>query len=299
MTPAVCGRGIGLEDLIVSGTGMSAIRGSVGNMDDSGYVPAGTTQIHYDVAGNGKAVVFLHAAVADSRMWRGQMGLDGYRTIAFDQRGFGQTAWVPGPYANRNDALAVLDHLGVESAVVVGCSNGGEAALQLAVVAPDRVSGLVLVGAAARGWEPDAGWEDDPMWNETVAAFKAGDFDTVVDIEAQVWLAGPRRSLDDIDPDLVALFRDMDRRPQSTESERNEYVETLEPPTNHQLGQIEAATLVVVGEHDLNNLLESAHYLAGLLSDRAAVIIDKAAHLPSLEQPKAFNEVLSTFLQAI
>jgi pimeloyl-ACP methyl ester carboxylesterase len=45
--------------------------------------------------------------------------------------------------------------------------------------------------------------------------------------------------------------------------------------------------------------LESAHYLAGLLSDRAAVIIDKAAHLPSLEQPKAFNEVLSTFLQAI
>jgi len=55
-------------------------------MDDSGYVPAGTTQIHYDAAGNGKAVVFLHAAVADSRMWRGQMGLDGYRTIAFDQR---------------------------------------------------------------------------------------------------------------------------------------------------------------------------------------------------------------------
>ncbi len=69
--------------------------------------------IYYQTEGDGPAVLFIHAGVADSRMWQAQMGLPGLQTIAFDQRGFGQTAWAPEPYANREDALAVLDHLDI------------------------------------------------------------------------------------------------------------------------------------------------------------------------------------------
>jgi 3-oxoadipate enol-lactonase len=268
-------------------------------MTETGFIPLGTTELFYQSKGVGPAVLLLHAGVADSRMWRDQMGLDGHRTIAFDQRGFGRTAWVPGPYANRYDALTVLDHLGVEQAVVVGCSNGGEAALQLAIIAPDRVSGLVLVGAVARGWEPEGGWKDDPMWEEAVAAFKAGDFDRVVNVDAQMWLAGPGRSLDDIDPELVALFREMDQLPATTESEREEHVQTLEPPTNEQLDNIEAPTLMVVGEYDFPDVLESAHFLADRMSDRPATVLEDTAHLPSLERPDRFNLVLSGFIHSV
>lgn len=262
----------------------------------TGYVEHGASKISYTTAGKGPAVLFIHAGVADSRMWRDQVGLDGYRTIAFDQRGFGETKWTPEPYANRSDALAVLDYLEVDQATVVGCSNGGEAAMQLAIVAPERVSGLVLVGTAARGWEPDGGWVEDPLWQETVAAFKAGDFDKVVEIDAHTWLAGPSRSLKDVDPDLLALFTEMDRAPTATESERDEYVVPLEPPTNQQLHRIDTAVLVIVGEHDLPNLIESAHYLAGQLSEEPAVVMENTAHLPSLERPEEFNKVLSGFL---
>ncbi|MBW3666455.1 MAG: alpha/beta hydrolase [Actinobacteria bacterium] len=265
-------------------------------MTRTGFAPAGTASLSYWANGDGPAALFLHAGVADSRMWRAQIGLQGFHTIAFDQRGFGKTKWLPEPYANRTDALAVLDHLGVEQAAVVGCSNGGEAAMQLAIVAPERVSALVLVGTAARGWEPEGGWEEDPLWEETVAAFKAGEFDKVVDFEAHTWLAGPGRSLDDMDPELVGLFREMDRGPQENESERDQHVQTLEPPTNEQLDQIEAPTLVIVGEHDFPDLIESAHYLAGRLSDRPAVILEDTAHLPSLERPERFNQVLTGFL---
>jgi pimeloyl-ACP methyl ester carboxylesterase len=268
-------------------------------MTETGLVPVGETRIFYQTAGQGPSVLFIHAGVADSRMWRDQMGIDGHHTIAFDQRGFGKTEWVPGPYANRNDALAVLDHLEVDRAVVVGCSNGAEAALQTAIIAPDRVSGLFLVGAAARGWEPDDGWGEEPFWDQIVAAYEAGDISRVVDYEARLWLAGPGRSLDDLDPEVVELFKEMDSIPQASERERNSQVQTLEPPTNEQLDSITAATRVVVGEHDLPTLVESAHYLARRLGGRHPVILDDTAHLPSLEKPAEFNSVLAEFLAIV
>jgi pimeloyl-ACP methyl ester carboxylesterase len=268
-------------------------------MIETGFVPLGDTRIHYQAAGEGPALLFLHAGIADSRMWRDQMRLEGHRTIVFDQRGFGRTDWVPGPYANRTDALAVLDHLGVDQAVVVGCSNGAEAALQMAITAPERVSGLVLVGAAARGWEPEGGWPEEPFWDEIVAALEAGDIEAVVDFETRLWLAGPTRSLEDIDVELVALCKEMDTIPQDSERERNGHVQTLEPPTNDQLDHIEAATLVMVGEHDLGVLLESAQYLARRLGGASPIVLEGTAHLPSLDQPEEFNRILRQFLATL
>jgi len=265
----------------------------------SDFVTVDSCDIYFETAGEGPAVLFIHAGVADSRMWRDQMGLPGHRTITFDQRGFGQTQWVPGPYSNRGDALAMLDHLDVDAAVVVGCSNGGEAAMQLALVAPDRVVGLVLVGTAPRGWEPDGGWAEDPLSDQAVAASKTGDVDRVVDLDAQMWLAGPGRALEDVDTGLVDLFRAMDRVPAATESEREPYVQTLEPPTNEQLDAIAQPTLAIVGEHDYPDLVIAASYLAQRLSDREAVVLNHTAHLPSLEVPDAFNTTLTGFLTSI
>lgn len=266
---------------------------------DSGYVRNGSSDIYFESHGSGAAILFIHAGVADSRMWRDQLHLHGHRSIVFDQRGFGKTVWKTGDYSNREDAVAVLDHLEIRSAVLVGCSNGGEAAMQVALIAPDRVSGLVVVGSAPRGWEPEGGWNDDPLWDEAIAAFDAGNMDAVVDLDARIWLAGPGRSLDDIDVELIDLFRDMDRTPTETESERDGYVQTLEPPTNQRLDEIVAPTLVVVGDQDQPDLITAAHYLAERLSDREAVIIENAAHLPSLEQPETFNAALRTFLTSI
>jgi pimeloyl-ACP methyl ester carboxylesterase len=268
-------------------------------MTAHGFVPSSKTSIYYHCEGEGPAVLFIHAGVADARMWESQMDLAGFRTIAFDQRGFGHTEWVAEPYSNRNDALAVLDHLEIDHAVVVGCSNGAEATMQMALVAPSRVSAMVLIGAAPRGWEPEGGWQEEPYWDDLVAAFKAGDYEKVTDYEARLWLAGPGRSLDQIDPSLVSLFKEMDLIPQSTESERNDHVETLEPPTNDQLDRIAAPTLVIVGEHDTPDLQEAARYLAGRLSDRPAVVLEDTAHLPSMDQPMALKTVLEGFLASL
>jgi 3-oxoadipate enol-lactonase len=255
--------------------------------------------IHYQTEGDGPAVLFIHAGVADSRMWQAQMSLPGLQTIAFDQRGFGQTAWTPEPYANCEDALAVLDHLDIGRPVVVGCSNGAEAAMQLALIAPSRVRALVLIGAAPRGWEPEGGWRAEPFEDEIASAFDRGAFAEVVRQEAQLWLAGPTRSLDDVDAGIVALFEEMHLIPQATEREREDHVQTLNPPTNERLDRIDAPSLEIVGEHDLPDLRLAAEYLAARLSEQAAVVLRNTAHLPSMDQPGALNRAINGFIASL
>jgi pimeloyl-ACP methyl ester carboxylesterase len=231
-------------------------------------------------------------------MWRDQMDLAGFRCVVFDQRGFGQTPWASGSYADWRDALEVLDHLQIESAVVVGCSLGGGIAMHLALSVPERVDGMVLIGAATRGWEPKDGWTEIPEVDEAEAASAAGDVERVLELEAAIWLAGLGRSLDDIDPSLVKLFIEMDRIPAVTEVERNRHVESFDPPTNERLDDINAPTLIMVGAYDLAEMLESARYLAVRLSDQPAIVVEDAAHLPSLEQPDRVNKALLAFLNS-
>lgn len=268
---------------------------------ESGYVSSGSAQIYYETHGEGRPVVFLHAGIADTRMWRSQLDelADAYQVVAFDQRGFGKTQWIPETYADRRDALAVMDHLEIDSAVIVGCSLGGGVALHIALGWPDRIDGLVLIGAAARGWEPVDGWPESALWDQVEEASEAGDFERVLELDAQIWVVGHGRTIEDVDRGVIDLVMEMDRLPIQTEDERGEYAEPFEPPTNERLDDIEVPTLIVVGAHDQPDMIESAEYLADRISDRSHVVIDNAAHLPSLEQPEAFNAALREFLDKI
>ena len=255
-------------------------------------------QLHVESSGEGQALLFIHAGVADSRMWAGQMEefSSTHRVISFDQRGYGHSPWEPGPFSVRQDALTVLDEAGVRSAVLVGCSMGGGTALQLAISHPEYVDGLVLVGAFPGGWVPEDGWEENPLEEEAEAASAEGNFDRVVEIDLQMWLVGYGRTADAVPETLKELFIEMDRVPVPTAAERWEHLEPFGKQINDHLDAIDIPTLVIVGEHDEKLLIDAAHYLAGRLSDQPAAIVSNAAHLPSLEQPEAFNQLLRDFL---
>ncbi len=118
-------------------------------------------------------------------------------------------------------------------------------------------------------------------------------------MDAQIWVVGHGRTIEDVDREVIDLVMEMDRLPIQTEEERGEFAEPFEPPTNERLDDIEVPTLIVVGAHDQPDMIESAEYLAARISDRSHVVIENAAHLPSLEQPEAFNITLREFLNKI
>jgi len=111
-------------------------------------------KLHYTDEGAGDAIVFLHGFMMDGRMFDAQIAAleDTYRCITFDARALGRTEWDGEAftlYDTVSDCFALMDHLGVESAVLAGMSQGGYAALRAALTSPERVRALVLMSTSA------------------------------------------------------------------------------------------------------------------------------------------------------
>ena len=264
-------------------------------MNATGFAPAGKAQIYFESVGEGKPVVFTHAGVADSRMWDPQFkeAPEGFQFVRLDLRGFGNTKIPNEQYTDCEDTLAVMDHLGIERAVIVGCSVGAEVALDLATFAPYRLSGMTLIGGDAPGFDPSSDYRA-PQWPEAVQAFEAGDFKKAAELEAEVWLVGRGRERSDVDSSLFDMFVEMDVGALKTEAKRDQ---RRRAPQLEALPHIDMPTLIVVGEHDTPQLVEASEHLEKTIERSNRVIIEDAAHLPSFEQPEAFNEAFFAFLQ--
>lgn len=272
---------------------MRVLGNSATLMQLNDVIEARDSKIYYDTTGTGPSVLFIHAGVADSRMWNAQCDMiDDHRLVRFDMRGFGRSVLGSQPFTHRDDALAVLDRLEIETAVVVGCSIGANIALQLADEAAERVSGLVLVGADAPGFESGIDYES-PEWPEAIRAFKAGDMRRTAELEAEVWLAGIGRSCSDLDQATVNLFIDMDLIALRNETRRDE-LEVGRPL--ERLPDIGVPSLVIAGERDLPQIVAAAHHLATSISDRPPLVMADTAHLPSMDRPREFSDVILGFL---
>ena len=111
--------------------------------------------VEHEVVGEGPAVVLIHSDVADSQLWRGQVEAlaPSHLVVTYDRPGFGRTPLPPGPFSQVADLERLLDRLRLERVSLVGCSGGGNVALDFALTHPERVDRLVLVAAGLAGWE--------------------------------------------------------------------------------------------------------------------------------------------------
>lgn len=139
----------------------------------------GGVDLHYQRFGEGAEVVLLHGLTANLAFWHPAIvsGMAGERAVTLlDLRGHGRSSAPPSGYTTRGfaeDALALLDHLGIASAHVIGHSWGGAVALHAAVLAPERVASLVLADARVRDLQPAqgfVGWEEWPRIDERLRA---------------------------------------------------------------------------------------------------------------------------------
>ena len=122
--------------------------------------------------GVGPPIVLVHAAIVDLDAWDlvvPPLLRAGYRVIRYDMRGYGRSSPASGPLCRRDDLDLVLNALEVTRAHLVGCSNGGQICLDLALEQPQRVASLTLVGATPSGFEPSMAspaaevvWESAP-----------------------------------------------------------------------------------------------------------------------------------------
>jgi 3-oxoadipate enol-lactonase len=261
----------------------------------AGYTEIDGDGLYYEVDGAGDPLVFVHAGVADSRMWEPQFALFArhFRVLRYDLRGFGRSPVPDGSFATWRDLAAVLDRAGIQEAHIVGASFGGAVAIDFALMMKDRVRSLVLAAPAVSGH----------AWSEAVrkfgaeedAALEAGDLDRAVELNLRMWVDGPGRTPDQVDPTLRIRVGEMQRR--AFEASMGEGVsEKLSPPAIERLGEISVPVLVVVGDGDVSDIDIIARTLEQQVRGARRVVLPGAAHLVSLELADKFNELALNFL---
>ena len=250
-------------------------------------------------AGSGSPVVLLHEGIADSRMWAPQWELYSkrFRVVRYDMRGFGQSPPAVGTYSLSGDLVALLDGLELGPAAVIGMSIGGAVAMEATIARPDLVSKLVLVAPGLRGFEMND--ETKAGWAEEEAALERGDDDEAVEISLRMWVDGPSRSPDQVDPELRRTIGVMQRRAIDvwrTAAEEGEHRPLVED-WGERFGEISVPTLILVGELDRPEMREIAERLEAGIPHARRETIAGTAHVPNMERPQEFDRLVLEFLE--
>lgn len=247
-----------------------------------------TTIYYEDTGGDGAPVLFSHGILMDHEMFAPQVAAlrEEFRCISWDQRGHGATetegSW--SYWDSAHDALALLDHLGIEHAFLTGMSQGGFLSLRAALTAQERVDGLALIDTQAGPEDPGvvpaynaflAAWTAEPTHDlaETVAGIILGPADHEPWIAK--WLARPPEAM---------------REPYATLTSREDIHDRLE--------EITCPALVIHGEADPAIGMDKAEALCGGLPRCEGVVrIPDAGHAANLSHPGVVNEALRDFFR--
>jgi 3-oxoadipate enol-lactonase len=253
--------------------------------------------VWHDISGEGPPVVLLHAGVSDSRLWEPQLDsfAQSHTVLRVDLPGFGNSPLETNPVSFRGAVRDAMDAEGIDRAALVGVSLGGNTALELALESPERVSALVLVGAGL----PDHDWSEEvtSFFAAEEEALDRGDIDAAVDANLRTWLAGPRRSLEDIDPAQRELISEMQKQAfRQQKGQEDVRMLRLDPPESERLAEVKVPTLVVTGDEDIADIHRIADRLAAGIPGAERATIAAAAHLPSLERPEEFDRIVLGFL---
>lgn len=262
------------------------------------FAPVNGARLAYQMAGQGRPLVLIHAGIADSRMWDEHFEEFSrhFRVIRYDIRGFGQSVMPAGTYADHDDLFGLLTALSIAKASILGVSFGAKIALDFALDHPDMMEALVLTSPALGGRTPSAlsQQQDD----EIDAVYETGDLAGAVELELRRWVDGPNRTPGIVDQAVREKVREMDSYNFDLAGEEG-VQQPLDPPAAGRLGEIRTPTLVIVGDGDVPDTLENAETLSAGIEGAQKKVIHNTAHMLSMEKPQEFNRLVVNFLNAL
>jgi 3-oxoadipate enol-lactonase len=265
----------------------------------SGFVEIESGRAYYESAGEGPAVVLIHAGIAHSGMWDDQFHTfaEHFRTIRYDLRGLGKTESPSGAFSFRQDLRDLLTALGVERAAVVGLSMGGQFAVDFALEHPEMVTALIPVAAGLSGHTGSQSEVEAELESQIKAAWEQKDLALLNELELRMWVDGPGQRSDRVPSILRERVRDMNAvalaHTEDITSRR------LDPPAVGRLGEIQVPTLVMVGDLDETVVRAACAVLAKGIAGAAQVVFPGVAHMVNMERPERFNRVVIEFLRQL
>lgn len=249
--------------------------------------------IHYREEGppGGLPLVFVNSLGTDFRLWDGVCErLNGrFRLIRYDKRGHGLSAAPPPPYQMTDhvkDLAALLDHLGVKRAVIIGVSVGGMIAQGLYGYQPERIAGLILSNTAHK-----IGTEE--LWNDRIAAVETDGLAAIADNVLERWFSPQYRAAETAS---LTVYRHM-----LTRTPAAGYVGTCAALRDADYTEIASAIAVpahlVAGSTDgatPPDLVRSTH---DLIAGSSYTLVEGVGHLPMIERPGEMAALINGFIK--
>jgi pimeloyl-ACP methyl ester carboxylesterase len=253
-------------------------------------------QLAFDDIGSGHdALLLIHGHPFDRTMWQPQLAPIaslGWRLVVPDLRGYGAS---PGGGEKTTldvfarDLLMLLDHLGIDQAVVAGLSMGGQIAMEICRLAPARVRGLVLAATFPQA-ETEPGKRHRIATAERLLAEGMAGYAT--EMLPRMLAAGSIQSAPEMAQHVARMMRHAPAAGAAAalrgRAERPDYCAVLE--------RFERPALIVVGDQDAFTTRQDADRMHTLLKDSELAWLPGVGHMPNLERPDAFNIALSELL---
>ncbi|MDP1574078.1 MAG: alpha/beta hydrolase [Coxiellaceae bacterium] len=252
--------------------------------------------LYYEQHGKGPDLVLIGGLTSDHQVWKSTLRLLSahFRVLIFDNRGAGQTSAPDYPYTMEmmaNDTLALMNALNISKAAILGHSMGGGIAMQIALLAPLRVEKLII--ACSRGKISAVSSMIFSM-REKLQALGIGN-----DLLAE-YVMPFLFSEDFLKINLnVSGFSQWTLRnphPQSAIGFKHQLNASRSKDFTNELEKIVAPTLVIAGTEDMIATLTQTENLAKSLKNGTLATIKNCAHMPHVEYPREFSQIVLQFL---
>jgi 3-oxoadipate enol-lactonase len=250
------------------------------------------SKIYYEECGTGpEAVVLIHDGIAHSAVWDGVWPAfcKQFHTIRYDRRGYGRSPMTTQPYFETDDLQALLHHLQIKRAMLVGSSHGGALAINFTLEHPALVEQLVLVGAVVDGYGFSDHFLTRTMKNE--APMQKSDVPGLITNwtnDKYVLAADHAEAKKKLSEILTASPQDLTHDDMARPTR----------PAVARLGEIRVPTLILVGDQDIPDVHAHAGVIENGIPNSRRVVVEDAGHLMYLEKPDEFSRLVITFLQA-
>jgi 3-oxoadipate enol-lactonase len=271
------------------------------------YLTVAGARLRYRDEGSGAAVLLLHGWTLDLEMWNALAGAlrATLRVIRLDRRGFGLSSGRPALEHDIADLDALWRHLGLERAALVGMSQGARAVMGFAAITERNISCLVLDGppdmardAREARFDDVAADDDLPLAHYSALVRTRG-----IDAFRRAWATHPLMRLHTGDRNARALLQAIigrypgnDLRQGAVDASAQTGVRAAAPAATVRPESIEVPVLLITGEHDLALRIRAADLLARRLSGAERAVVAAAGHLPNLDNPVAYNNLVREFL---
>ncbi len=246
-----------------------------------------------DSGGDGPPVIFSHGFLMDREMFAPQFTdlADTYRIITWDERGFGETEFDGEPFTywdSARDLFGLLDHLGIERAVLGGMSQGGYLSLRAALLHPDRVRALILIDTQAPPESPEKVAEYRMMVDTWVQNGYVEDLASVV---AGLIIADP-----ELEPEWKTKWQQWD--PQRLAPAGSALLDRDD--ISDRLSELSMPVMLVHGTEDTAIPVDRAHEICAAVEDcRGVLEVEGAAHASNLTHPSVVNPEIRRFLESL